>query len=59
MIKFNLATPKDFLMEDDKDISETDAEIRINENMEYNKNFNINDFKQAQNVEKTDKITEI
>lgn len=59
LIKFNLATPVDFLMEDDKDISEADAEMRLKKNAEFNKNFQINDFTRAVNVEQTEKKTQL
>ncbi len=58
-IKYNIATAKDFLMDDDKDISETDAEMRLQENAKFNENFKINDFTQAINVEKTELKTQL
>lgn len=56
--KYNLQTPSDWLLDDDKDLEKSDAEYRINENSLINSQFKINEFKQATNVEQTDLKTQ-
>lgn len=57
--KFNLKTPKDFLIEDDKDFTEIEADNRIKENIAYNKEAILNDFTMPVNIQQTENKSQI
>ena len=48
--KYNIATPKDWIIAEDKDLSTIEAEERIKNNIATNSTYQINELKQATNV---------